>query len=122
MKTKEDKRKARRAYEAEYRKKNREKIRNAQRQRRQTLKYKYIRHRGHAKERGIEWLFTFDSWKKVWEDSGKIEDRGVTGYQMCRYNDTGPYSPDNVYIALGSENKADAYYNGVSWLAQQHKK
>ena len=64
----------------------------------------------HAKNRGIEWLFTYESWIKVWEDSGKFHLRGcrVGQYVMARKGpDIGPYSPDNVEIKTCSENNKD---------------
>jgi hypothetical protein len=72
---------------------------------------KYVRQRANARNRGIIWKFTFNSWWKVWEDSGKWEQRGKGPGQfyMCRYNDTGPYSPDNVRIQSHSENTLEWY-------------
>ena len=63
-----------------------------------------------AKKRGISWEFnSFEEWLTWWLQTGKFDQRGVTneGYQMCRYNDTGPYSPTNCYCATGKENKDD---------------
>lgn len=74
-------------------------------------KGKYTTQRSDAKRRGIKWEFTFDSWFKFWLDSGKWEQRSPTGYCMCRFKDEGPYSVDNVYIDLASNNKKDAWDN-----------
>ena len=62
-----------------------------------------------AKRRGIEWLFSKWSWWCVWRDSGLWDKRGkeVGCYVMGRFNDVGPYSPDNVEIVLASENTAN---------------
>ncbi len=59
-----------------------------------------------AKERGIEWLFTFDTWLEGWIASGYWELRGRNKgkYQMCRKDDEGPYSPDNVYYDTTENN------------------
>jgi hypothetical protein len=59
-----------------------------------------------ARKRGIEWHLTFDEWWKIWQDSGKWEERGkkATQYCMCRHMDQGPYAVDNVYIDTTSNN------------------
>lgn len=59
----------------------------------------YTRSKADSKRRGVEFLFTFEEWKQWWIDSGKWELRGKKAgcYQMCRKNDVGPYSVDNVY-------------------------
>ena len=70
-----------------------------------------------AKTRKIPWEFTFDTWWKFWEDSNCWDKRGdVRGkYCMSRYNDTGPYSPANVYINLFEENTKEVYLrNGIN--------
>lgn len=67
----------------------------------------YYTHKFNAiNKRDIEWSFTFESWLKTWHDSGKWEQRGRrTGqYVMSRFNDAGPYSPDNVQIVTSEEN------------------
>jgi hypothetical protein len=63
-----------------------------------------------AGKRKIEWLFTFEKWKQKWDESGKWHLRGSTNdkpYQMCRYNDVGPYSYDNTYIGTTQQNAKD---------------
>ncbi len=67
---------------------------------------RYRMHKKNAELRDVPWEFTFDSWWKVWEDSGKWLERGkgTNKYQMCRSGDMGPYSPDNVRIATQLEN------------------
>ncbi len=64
-----------------------------------------------AKQRGIAWNFTFDTWMAVWNSSNKWEQRGdCTGkYCMSRYNDEGPYSVENTYINLFEENTKEVY-------------
>jgi hypothetical protein len=66
--------------------------------------------RYNASKRKIEWLFTFEEWKQKWDESGKWHLRGSTlqkPYQMCRYNDVGPYSYDNTYIGTTQQNAKD---------------
>ena len=65
------------------------------------------RFRGHAngaKRRGIEFLFTFETWLTWW---GSDLDRcGRRSAQLCcaRRGDIGPYSPDNCVKLLNRVN------------------
>lgn len=70
------------------------------------LRQAYQAQRQQAKARGIEWLFTFDTWLDVWDASGKLAERGPGRHQYCmaRTNDAGPYSPHNVRITTGEDN------------------
>ena len=49
-----------------------------------------------AKNRNIDWLFTFEEWIRWW--GSDIVNRGCRKGQlvMARKGDTGPYSSDNV--------------------------
>jgi len=69
--------------------------------------------RARAKNRGIEWLFTFEEWMRVWTDSGKLHLRGKGAgkYVMSRQGDVGPYSAENVTIQLYEKNCADVNKN-----------
>lgn len=63
--------------------------------------------RAHAARREVEWKLTLPQWWSVWQSSGHWERRGVgRGYQMCRFGDVGPYSPENVFIGEGVLNVA----------------
>ncbi len=86
---------------------NKDKIRNYDLNRKDLPKTKYTQQKAQAKRRGISWEFTFESWWKMWEESGKWEQRGYSKgkYCMCRKNDVGPYSTSNVIIASTEENK-----------------
>ena len=57
-------------------------------------------------KRNIEWKLSFDEWKQLWLESGRYDQRGIYQgqYQMCRYNDKGPYSIDNVRIDTTESN------------------
>lgn len=70
---------------------------------------KYKQHKANAKRRGVEWLFTFETWLKFWKDSGKWEKRGNRKgqYQMARKLDRGPYSPENCRIVKQEHNTAE---------------
>jgi hypothetical protein len=72
-------------------------------------KKRYSEQKGVAKSRKIEWLFTFETWWKMWTDSGKWELRGNRKNQYCmaRKGDVGPYSPENVDIILTTQNSSD---------------
>ena len=73
-------------------------------------KQRYIQQKCQAVKRNIEWLFTFDTWWKMWNDSGKWSERGRKKGQYCmaRRGDVGPYSLDNVDIVVVSMNSSDA--------------
>lgn len=73
---------------------------------------KFRQHLANAKARDIEFSFTLKTWLGVWD--GRWNDRGRgEGLVMCRYNDEGPYSPENVYIATAGQNTAD--YQNRRW-------
>lgn len=86
-------------------------------------KHLYDKQKWQAKQRNIEWLFTFDSWVKKWEDSNKWEQRGIKRgqYQMCRFKDMGPYSPDNVIIKTQGENLQDAHLGKIKTEIHKQK-
>src|SRR5215469_18965083 len=52
----------------------------------------FIKHRSVAKQRGIEFLLTFQEWLAIWHDSGKWAERGCKQGQYCmaRFGDKGP--------------------------------
>ena len=74
-----------------------------------------------ASKRRIEYLLTFDEWLKVWIDSGKLEQRGAKSgcYVMSRYNDTGPYSVENVKIILHEQNCGDVWLSKGDLLREK---
>lgn len=64
--------------------------------------------RQNSAKREIVWELSLWQWWKLWEQSGHWPERGRgNGYCMCRLNDVGPYSVDNVYIATGGDNMRD---------------
>lgn len=71
---------------------------------RQTPEGKYACHRYTAKTRGIEWLFTFETWMAAWEDKFHLRGRQSHELVMARRGDCGPYSPQNVRIITKREN------------------
>lgn len=80
---------------------------------------KYHNHKARAKRRNIEWQFTLDSWIECW--GADIEKRGRNKGQlvMARYNDQGPYHPDNVRKITTEENTLEAR-NGGRGFFQPH--
>lgn len=82
-----------------------------------SAKHKMCTQRWHAvNNRHLEWLFTDDEWFNTWLISNKWLERGTHkgGYAMCRYNDVGPYSKDNVRIDLHGQNTREASI-GNTW-------
>jgi hypothetical protein len=69
--------------------------------------YKAYRHcKYDAKNRGIDFLLTFEEWLAIWEDSGYLAERGCRRgqYVMARFGDEGPYIVGNVEIILATQN------------------
>lgn len=100
----------------------------AQRRYARTPRGQYQRHRQNAKDRGIEFLLTFDEWWHIWMQSGFWEIRGNRPGRcnMMRYGDCGPYAVGNVHIGTHRANviernilqrKFDAYERDA---AQSH--
>lgn len=86
------------------------------------LKSAYGNQMRKAKARGIDWEFTFETWLKWWQDSGKLELRGNTKqkpYKMCRYGDEGPYSPSNTYCGTNRDNVMDMRVRGVHFAGDK---
>lgn len=76
---------------------------------RNKLMEKYHNARKSAKERNIEWQFTFDTWLAWWGED--IVNRGRNKGQLCmaRYKDQGPYHPNNVRKATSTENTIEGH-------------
>jgi hypothetical protein len=73
-------------------------------------KRKWYDQRQNARRRGIKWDLPFDTWMKIWMDSGHWHERGVKtpgSYVMSRKGDQGPYSVDNVEIKTNRENLSE---------------
>lgn len=73
----------------------------------------YLNKKKEAAGRRIEWEFTFPTWWKVWQDSGKwaMRGRGKGRYCLARYGDTGPYSPTNARVITNEANAAESFEN-----------
>jgi hypothetical protein len=66
-------------------------------------------HKAHSTERGIAFLFTFEEWWSVWQQSGHWHERGRRSdqYVMARFGDRGPYAVGNVKIVTAKANAAE---------------
>jgi len=66
----------------------------------------YRMQKSNARTRKIPFLLTFEEWLTIWNDSGKLAQRGrgANKFCMCRIGDTGPYVIGNVFIGTGREN------------------
>jgi hypothetical protein len=76
-----------------------------------TAKTAYRSSRAGARDRGVEWLFTFERWVYWWEEQlgfDWLQKRGPTKYQyvMARKGDKGPYVEWNVDCVLSGVNSA----------------
>jgi hypothetical protein len=71
----------------------------------------YTKARRNALDRGVEWLFDFETWLRVWKDSGHYAERGRAAgkYQMARKGDCGPYADWNVVIVRMEANAVAAF-------------
>lgn len=111
------------AVHREYYLKNRERILSKRKEREQawlaTPKGKYSAQKRKAKQRGIDWAFTFDSWWSMWKDSWEQRGDSTGKYCMARFGDTGEYSPTNCYITLFESNTKEVYLrNGTNKQGQ----
>ena len=73
---------------------------------------RYRDHKYRAFDRAIDFNFTFEEWDNWWLSNGiDKEDETVATNKnilcMCRYKDTGPYQPNNVYCATMQQNSID---------------
>ena len=70
----------------------------------------YVRGKIDAAGNPVEFRLSFDEWLKIWEDSGKLSQRGNKKgcYVMSRYNDLGHYEVGNVFIQEHSDNVRQA--------------
>jgi hypothetical protein len=75
----------------------------------QTPFQKFGTQRKHSRHRGIQFLFTFQEWMTIWEQSGRWHERGRgrEEYCMARFGDTGPYAVGNVKIITNYENNIE---------------
>jgi hypothetical protein len=72
---------------------------------------KFNMQRTHANIRNIDWNLTFEEWYSWWIATGKYHLRGCRKgqYVMARYNDSGPYSLDNIFCSSVEQNNKDRH-------------
>lgn len=68
---------------------------------------RYHMHKCVAKQRKVPFELSYDEWITIWLESGKYDLRGYGRgkYCMSRINDVGPYSVNNVFIQLHTDNQ-----------------
>lgn len=78
-----------------------------------TPKKAYDDQKRHAEQRGIEFILSYENFLEVWLLSGKWlkRGRGFGEFCMCRFNDTGPYARQNVYIDSVENNLKQRWNN-----------
>ena len=71
---------------------------------------RYFEQRQAAKQRGIEWALDFWQWLEIWQSSGHLHERGRCRgqFQMCRFEDIGPYASSTVRIDRMEANASEA--------------
>lgn len=71
-----------------------------------------------AEARGIPFLLTFPQWLAIWEQSGRLEQRGRGrgGFVMSRIGDRGGYEVGNVHIQSAVENSREA---SAQWIGKK---
>jgi len=74
-------------------------------------KKKYIQQAHRARNRGIEFIITFEEWYQWWLDQGidkNLHYGKFTGDTkcMCRKGDVGPYSLENIYCDIARNNSS----------------
>ena len=75
---------------------------------------KYNRHKNQSKYRGIDFCFSFEQWYDWWLKHGVDKNTDTFSKQdknrlcMCRYNDEGAYSIDNVFCDTHVKNAQDS--------------
>ena len=81
---------------------------------------RYHNQKTRAKRRNIDWQFTYDTWIEWWGED--IANRGHSKGKlvMARFNDVGPYSPDNVKKITHSENVSESTTGSTHWIGRQH--
>ncbi|BAQ84679.1 unnamed protein product [uncultured Mediterranean phage uvMED] len=101
------------AHNREYYQRNKDRIKAKDQKWREAnpKQWAFLMHRQHSKERGIDFLFNFDSWVEWWGDD--YPQRGVEADSLCmaRIGDRGPYSPENTVKQTNAENVSDSFGN-----------
>lgn len=70
-------------------------------------KDQYGKQRNRAKDRNIDWHFTYETWLDWWGDDITKRGRKKEDLVMSRINDTGAYAPDNCKKITQSDNSKE---------------
>ena len=75
----------------------------------------FTAHYDNTKRRKLDFLFTFREWWSWWQVDDRWSRRGVGRDKlvMSRFNDSGPYSPDNVYCSTHHDNCREISANAM---------
>lgn len=77
-------------------------------------KIRFNSHKQSAKLRGIDFKLTFDEWNNWWLANGIDKNyptvKGGSRPCMSRFNDTGPYSLNNIFLSTISKNMKDSNF------------
>lgn len=66
--------------------------------------------RNNVRRTGIRFELTFPQWWRLWQESGRWDERGRGfGYWMARWDSDQPWRLDNIRIVSGSERARDSY-------------
>ena len=67
-----------------------------------------MQHHGSSAKRNIDFQFTYDEWIAWWGDDFDKRGTAEDDLVMARFNDVGPYHPDNVYKTTYRANRQEA--------------
>lgn len=87
----------------------------------QNAKIAFSSHKWRAKDRGIEFCFTFKEWVLWWKqnlgpDWHRLRGNKWNSFVMARKSDRGPYCLDNVECITNRQNNLDQARNGKSFF------
>ena len=75
--------------------------------REQIMRAAFIAHRCSARQRGVEFLLSFEEWCDFWGDDFEIRGKTRHGLVMSRLGDTGPYAVGNIKKITSLENLSE---------------
>ena len=75
-----------------------------------TFRKAFLAHKKGAKTRGIAFRLEYWEWLQIWQDSGRLHERGTRKGQwvMARPGDKGAYEAGNVRIVRCETNNSEA--------------
>lgn len=80
---------------------------------------RYDQQKNRARERGIEWDFSFSEWCEIWAPHWEMRGPHKNELGMCRTRDVGSYRADNVRLDTPKGNAGDrVLMRRRSWQAK----